>query len=145
MGSMLMANGEECLDGWVRAGGGEVKGGGVDFGVILLGEIPGESTVKIGAEEFGVEGEAVWTPSRLRCFLFVHCHEGNGDGFLYVLCENEERGFCLDQWHLYCHKERVYRLASVVEMAKAVCFLENHDVRQHLMNVHTPLVLFRSI
>ncbi|GJS01516.1 hypothetical protein Tco_0233601 [Tanacetum coccineum] len=34
---------EECLDGWVRAGGGEVKGGGVDFGVTksLLGEIPG--------------------------------------------------------------------------------------------------------
>ncbi|GJX31949.1 reverse transcriptase domain-containing protein [Tanacetum coccineum] len=56
MGSMLMANGEECLDGWVRAGGGEVKGGGVDFGVILLGEIPGESTGKIGGEEFGVEG-----------------------------------------------------------------------------------------
>ncbi|GKB36300.1 hypothetical protein Tco_0881242, partial [Tanacetum coccineum] len=29
MGSMLIAKGEECLDGWVRAGGGEVKGGGV--------------------------------------------------------------------------------------------------------------------
>nr|GEV17477.1 hypothetical protein [Tanacetum cinerariifolium] len=26
-------------ESWVRAGGGEVKGGGVDFGVILLGEI----------------------------------------------------------------------------------------------------------
>ncbi|GKE60145.1 hypothetical protein Tco_1510512 [Tanacetum coccineum] len=52
MGSMLMANGEECLDGWVRAGGGEVKGGGVDFGVILLGEI--------GGKEFGVEGGAMW-------------------------------------------------------------------------------------
>ncbi|GKB40519.1 hypothetical protein Tco_0885461 [Tanacetum coccineum] len=68
MGSMLIAKGEECLDGWVgsdliigfattgvlweqvRAGGGEVKGGGVDFGVTksLLGEIPGES----GGEEF---------------------------------------------------------------------------------------------
>ncbi|GKF27485.1 hypothetical protein Tco_0083379 [Tanacetum coccineum] len=33
MGSMLIAKGEECLDGWVRAGGGEVKGGGVDFRV----------------------------------------------------------------------------------------------------------------
>ncbi|GJW27490.1 hypothetical protein Tco_0044365 [Tanacetum coccineum] len=42
---MLMAKGEECLDGWVRADGGEVKGGGVDFGVTksLLGEIPGEN------------------------------------------------------------------------------------------------------
>ncbi|GJU92272.1 hypothetical protein Tco_1239151 [Tanacetum coccineum] len=44
MGSMLMANGEECLDGWVRAGGGEVMCSGVDFGVSrsLLGEILGE-------------------------------------------------------------------------------------------------------
>nr|GEV18905.1 hypothetical protein [Tanacetum cinerariifolium] len=25
MGSMLIAKGEECLDGWVRSGGGEVK------------------------------------------------------------------------------------------------------------------------
>ncbi|GJU94384.1 hypothetical protein Tco_1319140 [Tanacetum coccineum] len=33
---------EDCLDGWVGAGGGEVKGGGVDFGVTrtFLGEIP---------------------------------------------------------------------------------------------------------
>nr|GEZ99233.1 hypothetical protein [Tanacetum cinerariifolium] len=34
MGSMLMAKGEECLDGWVGTDGGEVKGGGVDIGVI---------------------------------------------------------------------------------------------------------------
>nr|GEW75809.1 hypothetical protein [Tanacetum cinerariifolium] len=60
MGSMLMAKGEECLDGWVGAGGGEVKGGGVDFGVILLGEIPRESTGESGGEEFEVEGGAVW-------------------------------------------------------------------------------------
>nr|GEV15702.1 hypothetical protein [Tanacetum cinerariifolium] len=33
IGSMLMAKGKECLDGWVGAGGGKVKGGGVDFGV----------------------------------------------------------------------------------------------------------------
>nr|GEZ94784.1 hypothetical protein [Tanacetum cinerariifolium] len=54
MGSMLIAKGKECLDGWVRAGGGEVKCGGVDFGVTksLLGETPGES----GGEEFGVDG-----------------------------------------------------------------------------------------
>ncbi|GKC18323.1 hypothetical protein Tco_1020473, partial [Tanacetum coccineum] len=48
---MFMANREECLDGWVGVGGGEVKGGGDDFGVrrIFLGEIPrviiGESSV----------------------------------------------------------------------------------------------------
>nr|GEW77900.1 putative reverse transcriptase, RNA-dependent DNA polymerase [Tanacetum cinerariifolium] len=53
-GSILMANGEECLDGWVGADEGEVKGGGVDFGVILLGEIPEESTGESGSEEFGV-------------------------------------------------------------------------------------------
>ncbi|GKC52146.1 hypothetical protein Tco_1074891 [Tanacetum coccineum] len=29
VGSKLMASGEECLDGWVGSGGGEVKGGGV--------------------------------------------------------------------------------------------------------------------
>ncbi|GJS00131.1 hypothetical protein Tco_0316639 [Tanacetum coccineum] len=34
--------------------------------------------------------------------------------------------------------------ASVVEMASAVCFLENQDVRQHPMKVQTPLVLLRS-
>nr|GEV15133.1 hypothetical protein [Tanacetum cinerariifolium] len=34
-GSKFMANGEECLDGWVGAGGGEVKGGGVDFRVVI--------------------------------------------------------------------------------------------------------------
>ncbi|GJY60562.1 hypothetical protein Tco_0461219, partial [Tanacetum coccineum] len=55
MGSKFMANGEECLDGWVEAGGGEVKGGGVDFGVsrTLLGEIPRES----GGEELGLMEE----------------------------------------------------------------------------------------
>ncbi|GJR48077.1 hypothetical protein Tco_1316180 [Tanacetum coccineum] len=48
-----MDNGEECLDGWVGTGGGEVKGGGDDFGVrrIFLGEklivIIRESGVKI--------------------------------------------------------------------------------------------------
>ncbi|GJY12189.1 hypothetical protein Tco_0381498 [Tanacetum coccineum] len=31
IGSKFMTNGEECLDGWVGADGGEVKGGGVDF------------------------------------------------------------------------------------------------------------------
>ncbi|GJU67517.1 putative reverse transcriptase domain-containing protein [Tanacetum coccineum] len=32
-GGGLVVVGEECLDGWVGAGGGEVKGCGVDFGV----------------------------------------------------------------------------------------------------------------
>nr|GEY27570.1 hypothetical protein [Tanacetum cinerariifolium] len=57
MGSMLIAKGEECLDGWVGDDEGEVKGGGVDLGVTksLLGETPMES----GDEEFRVDGEAV--------------------------------------------------------------------------------------
>ncbi|GKF34947.1 hypothetical protein Tco_0108147, partial [Tanacetum coccineum] len=59
--SMLMAKGEECLDGWVRAGGGEVKGGGVDFGVTrsLLGKIHGENAEESGGEEFGVDGGVI--------------------------------------------------------------------------------------
>nr|GEX88987.1 hypothetical protein [Tanacetum cinerariifolium] len=35
IGSKFKANGEECLDGCVGAGGGEVKGGGVDFRVVI--------------------------------------------------------------------------------------------------------------
>ncbi|GKD82328.1 hypothetical protein Tco_1349167 [Tanacetum coccineum] len=60
-GGGLVVVGEECLDGYVGAGGGEVKGGGVDFGVTksLLGEIPAESTGESGGEEFGVDGGAV--------------------------------------------------------------------------------------
>nr|GEV70370.1 hypothetical protein [Tanacetum cinerariifolium] len=42
-GSNLMVKGDECLEGCVGAGGGEVRGGGDDFGVrkSLLGEILG--------------------------------------------------------------------------------------------------------
>ncbi|GJZ43289.1 hypothetical protein Tco_0590544 [Tanacetum coccineum] len=60
-GSKFMANVEECLDGWVGAGGGEVKGGGVDFRVsrILLGEIPREFIRKSGSEAFRVGEGAV--------------------------------------------------------------------------------------
>ncbi|GKF11388.1 hypothetical protein Tco_0049314 [Tanacetum coccineum] len=61
MGSMLMAKGEEFLDGWVGAGRGEVKSGGVDFEVTksLLGEIPGENTGESGGKEFRVDGGAI--------------------------------------------------------------------------------------
>nr|GEW23578.1 hypothetical protein [Tanacetum cinerariifolium] len=40
----FVASSEECLDGWVRASGGEVKGGGIIFRIsrILLGVIPGD-------------------------------------------------------------------------------------------------------
>ncbi|GJT18396.1 hypothetical protein Tco_0877102 [Tanacetum coccineum] len=53
--------GEECLDGWVGVGGGEVKGSGVDFGVTksLLGEIHGENAGESGGEEFRVDGAAI--------------------------------------------------------------------------------------
>ncbi|GJW11598.1 hypothetical protein Tco_1577425 [Tanacetum coccineum] len=56
VGSMLMASGEECLDGWVGAGGRDVKGGGVVFGVsrILLGVVPGDIMRESGSEAFGV-------------------------------------------------------------------------------------------
>ncbi|GJW38101.1 hypothetical protein Tco_0063946 [Tanacetum coccineum] len=56
----FMASGEECLDGWVGDGGGEVKGGGVDFGVsrTLLGEIHGDIMGESGGEAFGVNGGA---------------------------------------------------------------------------------------
>ncbi|GJW87727.1 hypothetical protein Tco_0163067 [Tanacetum coccineum] len=33
-GGGLMARGDVSLDGWVGVGGGEVKGGGVDLGVV---------------------------------------------------------------------------------------------------------------
>ncbi|GKD27758.1 hypothetical protein Tco_1233972, partial [Tanacetum coccineum] len=58
---VFTASGEECLDGWVGADGGEVKGGGVDFEVskILLGEIPGEIIRESGGEVFWVDGGAV--------------------------------------------------------------------------------------
>nr|GEY60151.1 hypothetical protein [Tanacetum cinerariifolium] len=57
MGLMLIAKGEECLDGWVGASRGEVKRGGVDLRVTksFLGETFGES----GGEEFGVDGGVI--------------------------------------------------------------------------------------
>ncbi|GJW50869.1 hypothetical protein Tco_0092220 [Tanacetum coccineum] len=60
-GSKFIANSEECLDGWVGADGGEVKGRGVDFGVsrTLLGEISREIMGESGGEIFGVDGGAV--------------------------------------------------------------------------------------
>ncbi|GJY08971.1 hypothetical protein Tco_0377156 [Tanacetum coccineum] len=53
----FMASGEECLDGWVGVGGGEVKGGGVVFGVsrILLGKIPEDIMGESGGESFRVD------------------------------------------------------------------------------------------
>nr|GEW99018.1 hypothetical protein [Tanacetum cinerariifolium] len=50
-----------CLDGWAGAGGGEVKGGSVDFGVsrTLLDEILREIMRESCGEAFGVDGGAV--------------------------------------------------------------------------------------
>ncbi|GJX05980.1 hypothetical protein Tco_0193912 [Tanacetum coccineum] len=61
-GSMLMVRGEECLEGCVGAGGGEVNGGGDDFGVSksLLGDIPGVVIGESDGETFGDDGGAVW-------------------------------------------------------------------------------------
>ncbi|GJR43470.1 hypothetical protein Tco_1311573 [Tanacetum coccineum] len=61
-GSKFMVKGEECLEGCVDAGRGEVNGGGDDFGVSksLLGEIPrvviGESGGEIFGDDRGVVG-----------------------------------------------------------------------------------------
>nr|GEX94050.1 hypothetical protein [Tanacetum cinerariifolium] len=41
MGSKFMASGEECLDGWVGAGGGVVKGGSVVFEVVREDDMEG--------------------------------------------------------------------------------------------------------
>ncbi|GJX87724.1 hypothetical protein Tco_0339738 [Tanacetum coccineum] len=60
VGSKLMASGEECLDGWVGAGGGDVKGGGVVFGVsrIEFGMIPEVNIGESGGEAFRLDGGA---------------------------------------------------------------------------------------
>ncbi|GJV72587.1 hypothetical protein Tco_1492582 [Tanacetum coccineum] len=61
VGSKFTTSGKECLDGWVGAGRGEVKGSSVDFGVIriFLGDIPGEIIGESSCEVFGVNGGAV--------------------------------------------------------------------------------------
>ncbi|GKC07111.1 hypothetical protein Tco_0998721 [Tanacetum coccineum] len=52
----------ESNKAWVGAGGGEVKGGGIDFGVSksFLGEIPGVVISEGGGELFGDDGGEVW-------------------------------------------------------------------------------------
>ncbi|GJU47926.1 hypothetical protein Tco_1217481 [Tanacetum coccineum] len=61
-GSKFMVRGEECLEGCAGAGGGEVNGGGDDFGVSksLLGEIPGVVIGESGEETFRDNGGTVW-------------------------------------------------------------------------------------
>ncbi|GKD70292.1 hypothetical protein Tco_1324382 [Tanacetum coccineum] len=59
-GRVYYCSGEEFLDGWVCADRGEVKGGGVDFGVSksLLGEIPSDIMEESKGEAFRVDGGA---------------------------------------------------------------------------------------
>ncbi|GKG60117.1 hypothetical protein Tco_0609781, partial [Tanacetum coccineum] len=61
-GSKFMVRGEECLEGCVGAGGGEVNEGRDEFGVSksLLGEIPGIVIGESGGEIFGDDRGAVW-------------------------------------------------------------------------------------
>ncbi|GJW35261.1 hypothetical protein Tco_0058181 [Tanacetum coccineum] len=61
-GSKFMVRGKECLEGCVGAGGGEVNGGGNDFGVSksLLGEIPGVVIGESDGEIFRDDGGAIW-------------------------------------------------------------------------------------
>ncbi|GJU11016.1 hypothetical protein Tco_1133412 [Tanacetum coccineum] len=74
-GSRLMVNGDDFLDGWVGAGGGVVKGGGVVFGVVRnsLGEKPGGARGVFGGESRGVEGEDLG-------MLMIKIWLKNGDG-----------------------------------------------------------------
>ncbi|GKA84911.1 hypothetical protein Tco_0806565 [Tanacetum coccineum] len=60
-GSKFMVRGEECLEGYVSAGGGKVNGGGDDFGVrkSLLGKILRVVIGKSGGEIFGDDGGAI--------------------------------------------------------------------------------------
>ncbi|GJU07321.1 hypothetical protein Tco_1123751 [Tanacetum coccineum] len=57
-GYKFMANGEDCLDGCDGGGGGEVKGGGVDFGVLKSSsdEAPSETMGEIGGNMMGLGG-----------------------------------------------------------------------------------------
>ncbi|GJW26730.1 hypothetical protein Tco_0040541 [Tanacetum coccineum] len=61
-GCKFMVRGEECLKGCVGADGGEVNGGGEEFGVSksFLGEILGVVIGESGGETFRDDGGAVW-------------------------------------------------------------------------------------
>ncbi|GJZ63414.1 hypothetical protein Tco_0619835 [Tanacetum coccineum] len=61
-GSKFMVRGEECLEGCVGAGGGEVNRSRDDFRVSksLLGEILGVVIGESGGNIFGDDGGAVW-------------------------------------------------------------------------------------
>ncbi|GKC06688.1 hypothetical protein Tco_0998298 [Tanacetum coccineum] len=60
-GSKFMVRGKKCLEGCVGVDGGEVNGGGDDFGVSksLLGEILRVVIGESGRDTFGVDGGAV--------------------------------------------------------------------------------------
>ncbi|GKC02872.1 hypothetical protein Tco_0994482, partial [Tanacetum coccineum] len=60
-GSKLMVRGEECLEGCVGAGGGEVNGGGDVFGVSksFLGDIHGVVIGESGGETFRDDERAI--------------------------------------------------------------------------------------
>ncbi|GJV09935.1 hypothetical protein Tco_1351476 [Tanacetum coccineum] len=115
-GSKFMVNGEDYLEGWVGSGGGEVIGASVVLGVvkISLGENPGDAIGVVGGS-CGFKDR--WLGQRRTCFI----HNA--------------------YWHAL-HADTYSAL--VVEMARAICFLENKDVRQQPMKVETPLVLLRS-
>nr|GEU82394.1 putative reverse transcriptase domain-containing protein [Tanacetum cinerariifolium] len=59
-GFVVVGGSEECLDVWVGAGGGQVKGGGVVFGVsrIEFGTILKDNMGESGGEAFGLDGGA---------------------------------------------------------------------------------------
>nr|GEW29893.1 hypothetical protein [Tanacetum cinerariifolium] len=126
--------------------GGKVNGGGVVLGVskrlllLLVSDRCGIEVWEVRVVGGGLVKMSAMLSSKatfsIEIFPFGHCHEGNGDEFLYVCYESEERDFYLGQLLLCCRKEWAYwhafpvetYSALVVEMTKAVCFLENHEI-----------------
>nr|GEX67866.1 hypothetical protein [Tanacetum cinerariifolium] len=213
-GSKFMVRGEECLEGCVCAGRGEVNRSGDDFEVIksLIGEIAEVAIKESGGRHLELMEEPFDSRLEAYCRYWYFLKEMI-EGMLGILCQCIEQDleelmhyllFCVvgsfgsicrmelalflmelktadvaEKHFLVCaymkqcgvaevmsdfymfstrmengvfskvdetfivQRTELYS-AFVVEMAKAVCFFENHDVRQHLMNVHTPLVLLRS-
>ncbi|GJZ82645.1 hypothetical protein Tco_0647818 [Tanacetum coccineum] len=112
-GGGLMASGDMSLDGWVGAGGGKVKDGGVDLGV-------GGDEVRGLLKQHGL---TLILAVLFKLVLFSL-------GIVRENHENESTRACFI--HKACWQAfpgETYS-ASVIEIAKAVCFFENHDVRQ---------------
>ncbi|GJV26517.1 hypothetical protein Tco_1379212 [Tanacetum coccineum] len=130
----------------VGAGDGEVIIGGVDLGVVksLLGEIPKDVMGESGGETLEVDGDISNVVlggdllNRDVSFLDIVTKKVMSDFYMFGMRMKNGVFTKVDAFPAETYS------VSMVEMAKAVCFLENHDARQHPMNVHTSLVLLQS-